>query len=232
MPVPAEKQDRRLMRQLFSTVAPRYDFITRAFSYGMDMRWKRLGVALARLPHNSLVLDLASGTGDFSRLVREFTPSARVVATDLTHRMLVFARERQAASNLVCADATSLPFSDNSFDCVFVGYGLRNFSDLSTALGEIRRVTRTGGLLVTLDFFLPVNSVLRNLYLGYLYAQGVFWGTLLHRSPRVYTYIPNSLRSFVSAPEFSTLLASAGYRAIRAREYVFGGIGLHWGVRE
>ena len=220
------------MRQLFTTVAPRYDFITRAFSYGMDVRWKRLGVELARLPKEPVVLDLACGTGDFSHLIRERSPFAQTVAVDLTHGMLVLARERQAASEVVCADAVCLPFDDASFDCVFVGYGLRNFPDLSTAIGEIRRVTRAGGLLVTLDFFLPVNSVLRKLYLAYLYAQGAFWGTLLHRSPKIYTYIPDSLRCFISIPEFSRLLGREGYRTVGAREYIFGGIGLHWGVRE
>lgn len=211
---------------MFHTIAPRYDFITRVFSYGMDRRWKRACVKKADLPPEPVVLDLASGTGDFSLLVEQHCPGARAVAVDLTERMLRLARGR-CVNHTVCADAGRLPFADRSFDCVFVGYGLRNFPNLSVAVGEIARVTRPGGVLATLDFFLPANPVLRRLYLAYLYAQGAFWGMMLHARPRVYTYIPDSLRSFVSIDEFSSLLRRSGYKGVDARSYLLGGIGLH-----
>ena len=230
MNIPAEKQDMRLMRAMFTTIAPRYDFITRAFSYGMDRHWKRRGVEIAGLPERPVVLDLASGTGDFSRLVAQRYPQARAVAVDLTERMLRLARAR-GVSCAVCADATRLPFAGGAFDCVFIGYGLRNFPDLNTALREIERVTRPGGRLVTLDFFLPAHPVLRKLYLGYLYAQGAFWGLLLHGRPRIYTYIPDSLRSFVSVQDFAARLESFGYAMVKTRAYIFGGIGLHWAAK-
>jgi len=215
------------MRAMFSTIAPRYDFITRAFSYGMDRRWKRSLVSRARLPENPVVLDLASGTGDFSIEVAARHPGSRAVAVDLTHRMLQLARKR-GVDHAICGDAGRLPFPDASFDCVFIGYGLRNFPNLAVALAEIERVTRPGGLLLTLDFFLPSNAMLRQLYLGYLYAQGTFWGLLLHGRARVYTYIPDSLRSFVSIDEFSTLLRSHGYDRVDTRRHILGGIGLHF----
>jgi demethylmenaquinone methyltransferase/2-methoxy-6-polyprenyl-1,4-benzoquinol methylase len=231
MSIPAEKQDLRLMRAMFSTIAPRYDFITRIFSYGMDRRWKRRLVEMAALPEHATVLDLASGTGDFSQLVAQRYPQARSIAVDLTERMLRLAHDR-GIRYAVCADATILPFPEGTFDCVFIGYGLRNFPDLNAALHEIRRVTRPGGLLLTLDFFLPANPVLRQLYVGYLYVQGGFWGFLLHGRPRIYTYIPDSLRSFVSMQEFANRLRKFGYPSIRAQGFIFGGIGLHWAAKE
>ena len=108
------------------------------------MRWKRLGVKNAPLPDNALVLDLAAGTGDFSRLVLQRLPGARAVAVDITEEMLRVARAR-GLNEAVCGDAEKLPFADASFDCVFVGYGLRNFPSLDAALREIERVTRPGG---------------------------------------------------------------------------------------
>ena len=218
------------MRAMFGTVAPRYDFITRAFSYGMDRGWKRTCVELARLPAQPTVLDLAAGTGDFSLLVEARRPGARTVAVDLTERMLRLAHERGVA-RAVCGDAGRLPFPDAAFDCVFVGYGLRNFPHLETAVREIERVTKPGGVLVSLDFFLPGNALLRLIYLAYLYAQGVFWGSVLHGRPRVYTYIPDSLRSFVSIGDFCALLRRSGYSRVQARGYLMGGIGLHWAAK-
>jgi demethylmenaquinone methyltransferase/2-methoxy-6-polyprenyl-1,4-benzoquinol methylase len=228
---PVEKQNPRLMRAMFHTVAPRYDFITRAFSYGMDKHWKRAGVERARLPRRPVVLDLACGTGDFSLLVSHHYPGALTVAVDLTERMLHLARNR-GLDAAVCGDAGLLPFGPETFDCVFVGYGLRNFPNLANALAEIRRVTRPGGMLVSLDFFLPANPLLRRLYLAYLYAQGTFWGFVLHGRPRVYTYIPDSLRSFVSIEGFTSLLHRTGYRQLDVRRHILGGIGLHWARKE
>jgi demethylmenaquinone methyltransferase / 2-methoxy-6-polyprenyl-1,4-benzoquinol methylase len=218
------------MREMFHQVAPRYDFITRAFSYGMDRYWKRAGVVRARLPANPVILDLACGTGDFSALVSACRPAATTVAVDLTERMLSLAGER--VQHRVCADAARLPFPDGCFDCVFVGYGLRNFGNLRLALREIERVTRLSGLLVSLDFFLPANRLLRALYLAYLYAQGAFWGMVLHGKTRIYTYIPDSLRCFVSIDEFSSMLRGTGYRRVEARSFILGGIGLHWAAKE
>jgi len=219
------------MREMFSTVAPRYDFITKAFSYGMDGRWKRSGVTRAKLPDRPVVLDLASGTGDFSLLVKEQYPGAKPITVDITERMLQLARTR-GVEHAACGDAGRLPFPDAIFDCVFIGYGLRNFPNLKQALQEIERVTRPGGILVSLDFFLPKNFMLRRLYLGYLYTQGAFWGFLLHGRPRVYTYIPDSLRSFVSIDDFSSMLGRNGYRQLEVRKYILGGIGVHWATKE
>lgn len=215
---------------MFHTVAPRYDFITRVFSYGMDGRWKRTAVGKIDLPPDARILDLACGTGDFSLLVRDRYPASRPIAADLTERMLQLARLR-GLDQAVCGDAGRLPFADGAFDGVFIGYGLRNFASLKGAIEEIRRVTRPGGLLVSLDFFLPANGLLRFGYLAYLYAQGTFWGFVLHGRPRVYTYIPDSLRAFVSIGEFSALLQGTGYSRIEEQSYILGGIGLHWAAK-
>ena len=193
--------------------------------------WKRTGLDRAQLPDRPVVLDLAAGTGDFSLMVRQRYPGSRAVAVDITERMLQLARGR-GVQHTVCGDAGLLPFADHSFDCVIVGYGLRNFPNLDVAVREIERVTRPGGSLVSLDFFLPANALLRPLYLAYLYAQGAFWGLVLHGRPRVYTYIPDSLRSFVSIDDFSSLLHRTGYHQVDTRRYILGGIGLHWAVKE
>src|SRR5260370_31825976 len=146
------------MRAMFSTVAPRYDFITRTFSYGMDRHWKRTGLDRAQLPERPVVLDLAAGTGDFSLMVRQRYPGSRAVAVDITERMLQLARGR-GVRHTVCGDAGMLPFADHSFDCVIVGYGLRDFPNLVHAGLPVERVHRPrasrGGLGVLLPSHAP-----------------------------------------------------------------------------
>src|ERR1700729_1499957 len=170
MTIPAERQDTCLMREMFDKIAPKYDFITRVISYGMDGRWKRLGVLRASLPEKALGLDLASGPGDFSRLVCGPLTAGRSVAVDLSEGMLRVGK-RNGLQEAVCADATALPFASASFDCVFIGYGLRNFPNLAVAVREIERITRPGGVMVSLDFFLPPKRAFRLLNLGFFYVQ-------------------------------------------------------------
>lgn len=215
---------------MFHEIAPRYDFVTRVFSYGMDRRWKRLGIAKTALPDGAVVLDLAAGTGDFAQIVLRRLPGARVVAVDLTERMLHVGRSR-GLKETVCGDAGALPFASRLFDCVVIGYGLRNFSNLEVAIREIERVTRRGGMLLTLDFFLPANPILRSMYLAYLYVNGAFWGFLLHGKPRIYTYIADSLRSFLSADDLCQLLRRMGYAEVDVSSFLLGGIALHWAVK-
>jgi len=215
------------MRDLFTTIAPKYDFITRAFSFGMDRGWKRMAVRRACLPSKARVLDLACGTGDFGKLALAQCAGAQVVAADLTEPMLRLARVPHSA----CADAASLPFSQACFDAVFIGYGLRNFPRLDTVLQEVHRVLKPGGTLVSLDFFLPRNAWSRRLYLGYLYAQGAVWGMLLHRRARVYTYIPDSLRNFLSAEAYSSHLKEMQFTKVTARNFLMGGIAVHWATK-
>lgn len=227
-PEPREKISPAQMQALFRTVAPKYDFITRVFSYGMDAGWKRLAVERTPLGRGALVLDLACGTGDFSRLVEK--RGAVAVGCDLTHNMLRAAKQR-GLKNPVCGDALRLPFPDATFDAAFVGYGVRNFPRIQEAIGEIHRVLKPGATFTTLDFFLPSNDTWRGLFLRYLKMQGAFWGTLLHGDPGVYTYIPRSLQCFLSTGGYRDLLTRGGFEKVRVERFLGGGIAIEWAER-
>jgi demethylmenaquinone methyltransferase/2-methoxy-6-polyprenyl-1,4-benzoquinol methylase len=203
------------VRRLFDTIADRYDLITRLLSYGQDRRWKARLAAMA--PREAgRALDLASGTGDIAFALAE--RGWRVAALDLTHRMLELARGKPSAAaalGFVTADMMALPFSDETFDLVTTGYGIRNVPTIDPALAEIQRVLRPGGLLLSLDFNRPSNPAMRAVYLGYLTVVGSALGWVLHRDPDTYRYIPESIRRYPGAAGVAAMLARRGFTDCR-----------------
>jgi demethylmenaquinone methyltransferase/2-methoxy-6-polyprenyl-1,4-benzoquinol methylase len=219
---------RRYVRQLFATIADRYDFITRALSFGQDARWKRRLIALAALTADDRVLDLACGTGDLAGAARRACRDT--VGLDVTRRMLELARARQSRAPgyaLVQADMTALPFADTSFTVVTTGYGLRNVSDLPGALDEVRRVLAPGGRLLSLDFNRPEQPVVRWVYLAYLGVVGSAFGWLLHGDPETYRYIPESIRRYPGARGVTRLLEARGFEEVRVVPLLGGLMAIH-----
>jgi demethylmenaquinone methyltransferase/2-methoxy-6-polyprenyl-1,4-benzoquinol methylase len=231
---------RRYVRRLFATIADRYDFITVALSYGQDRRWKRRLIELAAPRPGSRALDLATGTGDiaFGLAAR----GARVVALDITLRMLEIARRKTGRSmpadraidpalHLIQGDMVALPFPRASFDIVTTGYGLRNVPDLNAAIEEIGRVLTPGGQLVSLDFNRPENAIVRAAYLAYLSVVGATLGWLLHRDPDTYRYIPASIRQYPGAAAVARRLEARGFRVVRAYPVLGGLMTIHYAIR-
>ena len=199
----------RHVRRLFSTIADRYDLITRLLSYGQDRRWKDRVVALSGARPGLRALDLACGTGDIAFALAAH--GADVVGLDITHRMLQLARAKSTVARFVTGDMLVLPFRDEAFDIVTTGYGLRNVPDLARAIAEMRRVLKPGGVLLSLDFDRPVNPVVRGVYLAYLTVVGSALGFILHRDPDTYRYIPESIRRYPGAIEVNRIISRAGF---------------------
>ena len=223
---------RRYVRALFATIANRYDFITRALSYGQDRRWKRRLVRLADITPADRVLDLACGTGDilFETLHRD---PRRAVGIDLTHRMLVLARQRNRAHPsrppimLIAADMSVLPLHPASFDVITTGYGLRNVPDIQQAIHEIHRVLAPRGRLLSLDFNRPANRLVRTLYLAYLSVVGSLLGLVLHGDADTYRYIPESIRTYPGDRGIARMLENEGFREVRILPVLFGLMTIH-----
>jgi ubiquinone/menaquinone biosynthesis methyltransferase len=220
---------RQYVRRLFSTIADRYDLITRLLSYGQDARWKARLVAMADVAAGERALDLACGTGDLAFAVA--ARGARTVGLDITHRMVQLARQKSGTAQFITGDMTSLPFRSASFDLVTTGYGLRNVPDLDAAIAEIARVLRPGGRLLSLDFNRPESALLRGAYLSYLTAVGATLGWLLHRDPDTYRYIPASIRRYPGARGVADRMRRLGFRTVRVVPLLFGLMTLHFGER-
>ena len=202
---------RRYNARLFTTIAGRYDFITRLLSYGRDQAWKRDLIARAGIRPGERVLDLAAGTGDLALAARAL--GAIVVGLDLAPRMLRLARAKPHATavRFVVGDMTALPVPAASVDVVTTGYGLRNVPDLDRAIAEIARVLRPGGRFLSLDFEKPASAPWRQAYFAYLTVVGATVGTLLHGDPDTYRYIPASLARYPGAGAVAARLRAHGF---------------------
>ena len=223
---------RRYTRQVFATIADRYDLITRILSFGFDPHWKRQLVTLARLGPRDHVLDLACGTGDLAYLT--LPRVERVVGLDLTHRMLVLARQKAPTARRIrflTGDMTALPFPDAAFTVVTTGYGLRNVPDLPLAIAEARRVLVPGGRLLSLDFNRPEDPFVRAAYLGYLQVVGGILGWLLHRDPDTYRYIPETIRRYPGAEGVARLLREGGFEQVQVLPVLGGLMTIHIAYR-
>jgi ubiquinone/menaquinone biosynthesis methyltransferase len=225
---------RRHVRRLFTTIADRYDLITRVLSYGQDRRWKRRVVELARVVPGERALDLACGTGDLACLLADAGASA--VGLDLTHRMVQLARVKArpgSSTRLTWAvgDMTSLPCPAEAFTLVTIGYGLRNVPDLDGAIREAARVLAPGGRLLSLDFNRPTQPAVRATYLAYLTVVGASLGWLLHRDPDTYRYIPASIRRYPGAEGVAERLRRHGFADVRVVPVLSGLMTIHVAVR-
>jgi ubiquinone/menaquinone biosynthesis methyltransferase len=219
------------VRGLFATIAGRYDFITVLLSYGQDRRWKRRLLALAAPLAGRRVLDLACGTGDLAWSAA--AEGATVTGLDLTPRMIALARAKARAGNgavraaFLVGDMMRLPLGSSSFDVVTTGYGLRNVPVVESAIAEIRRVLRPGGLFLSLDFNRPDEAWLRGIYLAYLTLVGSIVGLALHGDPDTYRYIPESIRHYPGAEGIVARLRAAGFERVRWEPVLGGLLAIH-----
>ena len=229
----------RFVTPMFDIIAPRYDRFTRVFSFGMDRRWKAELVAWMRtaIGTESRVLDLACGTGDLAFAAAERATRGSVVGIDASSRMIELARERATREaplgnvQFRVGDMSALGLDAASVDAITAGYGLRNVPQYESAVREIARVLKPGGVLATLDFYRPESRVWRSLFLTYLKAAGNWIGWLWHREPVVYGYIAPSIDHFVSWQRFSATLEQHGLRVESVRVKLLGGVALHFARR-
>jgi demethylmenaquinone methyltransferase/2-methoxy-6-polyprenyl-1,4-benzoquinol methylase len=221
----APERKREFNRQLFTEVAGEYDFITRALSFGRDAAWKQQLIAALPAWERPSCVDLACGTGDLTRLLARRYPQASVLGLDLTEPMLELARARSSEPNVryVQADIGATGLAAGSVDIVTGGYALRNAPVLETALGEVYRILRPGGVGAFLDFSKPPTRGAQRMELALLKLWGGCWGWLLHRNPQVYIYIAESLRRHPDRRQFHAIIEHTGFRLTESFRF-FGGI--------
>ena len=217
MELPVGEDKAVAVRGMFDTIAPRYDLVNRVMTFGLDVRWRRRAVEVLGLPAGSVVLDLASGTGDFCRLLQR--RGHRPVGVDFSGGMLQAAR---TTAPLVQADILRLPVPDGAADGATCGFALRNLVDLEVFFAELARAVRPGGRIALLEVAAPPNPVLRVGHAVYFGRVVPVIGGLLS-DPGAYRYLPRSVAYLPDPPRLLAMLGSAGF-ADAGRTLLSGGI--------
>jgi demethylmenaquinone methyltransferase/2-methoxy-6-polyprenyl-1,4-benzoquinol methylase len=231
-----QKEDR--VRGVFDSVADRYDLMNDLMSAGLHRVWKRLTVSKSGLRSGDTALDIAAGSGDLSRgLARQVGSTGTVYVTDINARMLAVGRDRLIDSGLagnihyVQANAEQLPFVSSTFDCITIGFGLRNVTDKAAALTSILRLLKPGGRLLVLEFSKPRLGPLEPIYDFYSLKVLPRIGELVLNDADSYRYLAESIRKHPDQEELKRLMVQQGFERCEYLNFSGGIVALHIGYR-
>jgi demethylmenaquinone methyltransferase / 2-methoxy-6-polyprenyl-1,4-benzoquinol methylase len=232
----ADKAQR--VRGVFDSVAGHYDLMNDLMSAGTHRIWKRFTLALANLRAGQRALDVAGGTGDLAAgLAQQVGERGVVVLTDINAAMLARGRDRLIdagfAARIMCvqADAERLPFPDGSFDCITIGFGLRNVTDKAAALESMRRALKPGGQLLVLEFSRPRLPGLKPLYDAYSFRVLPLLGRLVAHDAASYRYLAESIRMHPDQEALLAMMRAAGLEGCRYHNLSGGIVAVHRGYR-
>jgi demethylmenaquinone methyltransferase/2-methoxy-6-polyprenyl-1,4-benzoquinol methylase len=198
------------VRQIFGSIAKRYDLANHLLSCGIDFYWRKRAADIVASWCPDKIVDLATGTGDLALALQRKLPDAEVVGIDFLPEMLTLA-QRKGVVKTILADAMKLPFPDASFDCVTIAFGLRNMENWERALTEMSRVLKRNGHLLVLEFALPTGSILRTIYRFYLHRCLPVIGSFLTGKKSAYDYLGDSIEEFPSGQAMINLIEASGF---------------------
>ncbi len=226
------------VRSVFASVAGKYDLMNDLMSFGVHRLWKQFTLSLTGLKAGQRALDVAGGTGDLAAgMARQVGKTGHVVLSDVNPAMLNIGRDRLLdrglAGNIECivADAQALPFEDDSFDCVTIGFGLRNVTDKAAALASMHRVLKPGGQLLVLEFSTPVAPGLKPIYDAYSFKVLPRLGKLVAHDADSYRYLAESIRMHPGQEALLEMLRAAGFAQTRYHNLAGGIVAVHRGYK-
>ena len=228
----AEGEEKRsVVREIFADLAPSYDRFNDVISLRLHRRWRRAAVEVLGLEAGDAALDVCTGTGDFMKaLAGSVDQKGTLLGIDFCAPMLEVARRKMPAAQFSFGDACRLPVASGRFDAVTVGWGLRNVPDIGAALREAARVLKPGGRFVTLDMARPRAKLFGRVNEAAFKRVAPFVGRLFGRS-RAYRYLPESTQRFLDRDQMKAAMEQAGFRDVQLRDFFFGNVCMHWGVK-
>ncbi len=227
MKVSTDKSKERI-GAMFDSIAHSYDRLNHSLSLGIDRMWRRKVTRMAGRMKARHVLDIATGTGDMAIALADLACTEKIVGGDFSDNMLAIARQKASKPRyrnkieFRREDALGLSMPDDSFDLVTVAFGARNFADIEKGLGEMRRVTKSGGKAAVLELTIPTNPVIKAFYRLYLHGILPVIGRLTSKDVIAYEYLPASVEQFPQRERFTEIMARAGWRNCRYESLTFG----------
>ena len=214
--------------QMFNNISKRYDFLNHFLSLGIDKIWRKKAVKILGENNPKIILDIATGTGDFAVEALKLKPT-RIIGIDISQGMLdmgITKMKNKKVDDIIdlrLGDSENLPFDDNYFDGYTVGFGVRNFENLEKGLAEMLRVLKVSGRAVILEFSKPKKFPVKQTY--YIYSRYILptIGKVVSKDARAYTYLPESIVAFPEGEEFKSIMKKVGYKNVGSK-LVSGGI--------
>ena len=216
------------VREMFDSIAPAYDWMNRAMTFGVDKLWRRRAVNLVNKAMPSRIIDIATGTGDLAIAMARTMPEAEITGIDLSDGMVEIGRRKVADAGLsdrvtlTTGDCLAMPFEDESADAITVAYGVRNFEHLDRGYSEMLRVLRPGGLLCVVELSTPVNPLVKPFYRLYTKAIIPVLGRIVSKDNRAYAYLPESIAAVPQGDDMLRLITDAGFTDASFLRITFG----------
>lgn len=228
----AEGQEKRAaVQRMFAAIAPTYDVCNSLMSLRGHHRWRRAAVDALQLKPGDTVADICCGTGDFFMPLRQaIGPQGKLIGLDFCLQMLERSSTKDEQAGRALGDAGRLPLRSESVNAVTVGWGIRNVPDVDAAHAEIFRVLKRGGRFVSVDMAVPKSALVRAVS-NLLTRRGLPILGAIFRQREAYTYLPESTQRFKTREELRTSMEAAGFRDVKVRDFFFGNIAMHLGVK-
>ena len=227
-----------MVREVFDSVARKYDLMNDLMSMGIHRLWKRTAIMLSNVREADEILDLAGGTGDLTKLYhRRIGAKGRVVLADINRSMLQVGRDRLIdegyVSNIQYAqvNAECLPFGDNSFDCICIAFGLRNVTDKDAALVSMHRTLKPGGRLIVLEFSQPQDEIIKKAYDIYSFKVLPLVGKFVANDADSYRYLAESIRMHPDQEKLKSMMETAGFERCEYFNLTNGVVAIHRGYK-
>lgn len=216
------------VKTMFDNIAPAYDFMNRAMTFGIDRIWRRKAVDMVAKRSPRRILDVATGTGDLAMLLARRIEGSEVTGIDLSEGMIEIGRKKIAEAGLShrismqCGDCLQMPWGDDTFDAITVAYGVRNFENLLRGYREMLRVLRPGGVLTVIELSTPSNPIVKPMYK--LYTRWIIptVGRMVSKDVRAYAYLPESIAAVPQRNAMTELMEQAGFKEAAYRSLTFG----------
>ena len=233
-----ELDKKKFVGDVFTSVAKNYDVMNDAMSFGMHRLWKKILIELASIGEDDFILDIASGTGDISKLISKEYPNTNIFMSDINYEMLDEGRNRaiDESFNRNChfcqLSGEELPFKDNTFDVITVGFGLRNFTNKEKGLKEMKRCLKKNGKLLVLEFSKPINPVFSKIYDWYSFNVLPKLGSLLANDSDSYQYLAESIRMHPDQDKLKNMMQTVGLNNCKFFNLLNGIVAIHIGYND